>query len=104
MDPKNTPPTSQIGYTSGNYGHPSAPYIQEEKPINWRKYLFLFLRNWYWFLITLGIALGIAFFKIRYTIPQFQATAKLIIEQEENLEIDEIVEKVMNRIKPVVVS
>jgi len=71
------------GYSEGDYGYPSPPQlIPEEKPINWRKYIFLFLRNWYWFLITLGIALGIAFFKIRYTIPQYQATAKLIIEQE----------------------
>ena len=36
--------------------------------------------------------------------PETRAKLDEIIEQEENLEIDEIVEKVMNRIKPVVVS
>nr|MDA3821977.1 polysaccharide biosynthesis tyrosine autokinase [Bacteroidales bacterium] len=56
----------------------------ENRPINWSKYIFLFLSNWYWFLLTLGIALGIAFFKIRYTIPQYQATATLIIEEDES--------------------
>jgi len=77
---------SPPGYPPGNYGYPYPPYMQEEKPINWCKYLFLFIRNWYWFLIALGIALGIAFFKIRYTIPRYQATATLIIQDEENTE------------------
>jgi tyrosine-protein kinase Etk/Wzc len=76
--------TSPPGYPQNHYGYPSFSDFQDEKPINWRKYLFLFLHNWYWFLITLGIALGIAFFKIRYAIPHYQATSKLIIEQEEN--------------------
>jgi len=84
MIQQDTPPTSQAGNTSGHHGYPSASYFQEEKPINWQKYLFIFIRNWYWFLITLGIALSIAFFKIRYTIPQYQASAQLIIEQDEN--------------------
>ncbi|MBN1186716.1 MAG: polysaccharide biosynthesis tyrosine autokinase [Bacteroidales bacterium] len=78
--PNQTPP----GYTPSNYGYPTPLFLEEDKPINWRKYLFLFLRNWYWFLIVLGIALGIAFFKIRYSIPRYQATATLIIQDEEN--------------------
>lgn len=78
------PPSSpQPGYPSGHYVYPT-PHMQEEKPINWRKYFFIFLRNWNWFLITLGIALGIAFFKSRYTIPQYKATTTLIIENTEN--------------------
>ncbi len=77
----NQPPPASPGYPEGNYGYPSHPYQQEEKPINWKKYLFLFVSNWYWFFITLGVALGIAFFKIRYTIQQYQATATLIIEE-----------------------
>ncbi|MCK5137859.1 MAG: polysaccharide biosynthesis tyrosine autokinase [Bacteroidales bacterium] len=77
----NQPPPTGPGYPESNYGYPSHPYPKEEKPINWKKHLFLFLSNWYWFFITLGVALGIAFFKIRYTIPQYQATATLIIEE-----------------------
>lgn len=72
------------GYPEGNYSYPQAQYIKDEKPINWKKYFFLSIRNWYWFLIVLGIGLGVAFFKIRYSIPQFQAMATLIIEEEEN--------------------
>ena len=58
--------------------------MQQDKPINWRKYLFLFIRYWYIFLVTLGIALGVAFIKIRYTIPKYQATATLILQDEGN--------------------
>jgi len=80
-----TNPTDQPGpaYPNGSaYGYPTA--MQEEKPINWRKYIFLFVKNWYWFLIVLGIALGVAFFRIRYTIPKYQARATLIIEEDES--------------------
>ena len=66
------------------YNKNSSVYFDESKPINWRKYLFLFISHWYWFLITLGIALGIAFFKIRYTIPNYEAKATIIIEEDEN--------------------
>ncbi len=78
-----SPPASK-GYPDNQYGYPSPQYTEDERPINWKKYFFLFLSNWYWFLITLGIAFGIAFFKIRYTIPQYQASATLIIENEQS--------------------
>ena len=81
MNQQQTPPPS---YPNGSYGYPHPAYMPDEKPVNWRKYLFLFLLNWHWFLITLGIALGTAFFIVRYTIPKYQATATLIIEEEEN--------------------
>lgn len=82
MTQSNTTPPPMPGYPNGTYGYP--PPFPEEKPVNWRKYIFLVLRNWYWFLITIGLALGIAFFKVRYTIPQYQATATLIMEEDEN--------------------
>jgi len=52
--------------------------------VNWARFFFIFIRHWYWFLISVGIALGIAFFKTRYTIPRYQASATLIIEEEDN--------------------
>lgn len=76
---KQAPP----GYPNGTYGYPPA-HMPEDRPINWKKYFFFFISNWYWFLIALGISLGIAFFKIRYTIPQFLASATLIIEEDES--------------------
>jgi tyrosine-protein kinase Etk/Wzc len=74
-------PQTSPDYPNGSYGYPNASEF-EDRPINWKKYLFFFISNWYWFLITLGIALGIAFFKIRYTIPHYKASATIIIENE----------------------
>jgi tyrosine-protein kinase Etk/Wzc len=80
--PTNSNPTP--GSYPPGYGYPNQQYFPEEKPVNWRKYLFLFLSNWYWLLIAFGLAMAIAFFKIRYTIPVYQATATLIVEEGEN--------------------
>ncbi|MFC2080828.1 polysaccharide biosynthesis tyrosine autokinase [Bacteroidota bacterium] len=57
-------------------------YLPDTRPVNWRKYLYLFLTNWYWFLITIFIALSIAYLKNRYTLPNYRATATLLIEEE----------------------
>lgn len=38
--------------------------------------------NWYWFLISLAICVGIALIYLRYTTPIYQANAKLLIERE----------------------
>ncbi len=68
---------------------PPPPYNQNqlyfgvEKPINWRKYIYIFLSNWHWFLITIFIAISVAYIKNRYTLPTYKATATLIIEEEE---------------------
>jgi len=65
-----------------NNNYPPA-YLPTERPINWRKYIFLFLTNWYWFLIIIFIAMSIAYLKNRYTLPVYKATATLLIEEEE---------------------
>jgi len=57
--------------------------IQSDKPVNWRKYMFLFFSNWYWFFITVFIAITIAYLKNRYTIPSYKTTATLLIEEDE---------------------
>ena len=64
--------------------------IHEYRPINWRKYLFLLLSNWYWFLITVFVALSIAYLKNRYTLPVYTATANLLLEEESTDLISEI--------------
>ena len=76
------PEYSQEYNGSTQYNPSFAP--PTERRINWNKYFFIFVSNWYWFLIAIGITLGIAFFKIRYTIPQYQSAATLIIEDDEN--------------------
>jgi len=56
----------------------------EEIAINWGKYIYLILKNWYWFLLTLFIALGVSYIKLRYTLPTYKVTATLLIEDEQN--------------------
>lgn len=63
-----------------------------ERPINWRKYIFLFLTNWYWFLITIFVSVSIAYVKNRYTLPSYTVTATLLIENEE--EIGDIISEI----------
>jgi capsular exopolysaccharide synthesis family protein len=69
--------TTQPPYTQ------APPYLVADKPINWRKYLFLFISNWYWFFITVFIAMSLAYLKNRYSIPVYKASATLLIEDEE---------------------
>ncbi|HDR67514.1 MAG TPA: hypothetical protein ENN61_00530, partial [Bacteroidaceae bacterium] len=59
-------------------------FEQEDTRINFRKYFFLVLKNWYWFLFALGIAVSIAYLVNRYTLPQYVAKATMLLEQEEN--------------------
>jgi len=58
-------------------------YLLTDKPINWRKYIYLFASNWYWFLITIFIAMSVAYVKNRYSVPAYKTTATLLVEEEE---------------------
>jgi len=84
MTKSDRPIMLELNNVSLNFQYRKSAFEHEERPINWKRYFFFFLSNWYWFLITLGIALGIALFKIRYTIPKYQAIATLIIENEQS--------------------
>ena len=44
-----------------------------------KKFLQDYLRHWKWFVLSIIIALGLAFLNLRYTVPQFQASAKIQI-------------------------
>ncbi len=41
------------------------------------------LRNWYWFVISLALAIGAAWLYLRYTVPTYEAQAKVLIKDEE---------------------
>ncbi len=62
-----------------HYQNPTPPYPEDDFDL--RKYFFLILANWYWFVISLFLALGIAWLVNRYTKPVFSAQASLIIEE-----------------------
>lgn len=65
---------------------------QLDRPLSWRKYIFLFLSNWYWFLITIFVAISLAYLKDRYTLPIYKANVNLLIEDEEGT--DDIVNEI----------
>src|SRR6056297_2047403 len=66
-------------------------YEEQEQGINFRKYIFLFLSNWYWFALAVIIVLGAAYLKNRYTNPTYSTSATIILEdQGEQSGIDNI--------------
>jgi len=70
-----------------NFSDPAGyPQSEEQQVVNWRKYVFLILSNWYWFLLALFISIGIAYIKNRYTLPSYSVSATLLIEDDQNVD------------------
>ncbi|MCX6256245.1 MAG: hypothetical protein NTV31_17485, partial [Bacteroidia bacterium] len=63
--------------TSGNY----LP-IPEEEPIDFKRYLSLFISNWYWFAIALFISISVAYGINRYSGEVYTITSTLLIQDE----------------------
>ena len=61
----------------------------EEEGIDIMKYVFLFLRNWYWILLGLLIGGGIAWLQVRYATTIYQVSGKVLIAEEESRSISE---------------
>ncbi|MCC6462571.1 MAG: hypothetical protein IT260_19035, partial [Saprospiraceae bacterium] len=55
-----------------------------EYPFDWRAFLFRLLRNWYWFALSLGISTGLAWLYLRYTVPIYNVTSTILIQNEQN--------------------
>ncbi len=51
---------------------------------NIREILSVYLRYWYWFVIAGFISLGLAFVKLRYSVPKYQLSAKIQAIEEKN--------------------
>jgi len=83
QQPINPQSQADPGHAKRDYFDESPHTTLAEKPINWKKLIFILLSNWYWFIICLGIALAIAFFKVRYTILQYEASTSMIIEGDQ---------------------
>ena len=49
-----------------------------------KRVLGLLLRNWYWFLLSLAIALGVAWLKIQKTPPVYSRSASILIKTDAN--------------------
>jgi len=66
---------------------PTPPVPRPRPPsddIDLSKYFFLFLENWYWFVLSVIICAGLAYLLNRYTIREYRVTATLLIEDEKS--------------------
>ncbi len=62
----------------------SRPDKGKQDVIDYIKLFFLMLSNWYWFVLALTLMLTIAWLYNRYTIPTWQVTASVLIEDDRN--------------------
>ena len=53
---------------------------KEEKPIDVKAIFYLCLSHWYWFLISVVLALGLATYYLHKTVPVYTRTAKLLVK------------------------
>ncbi|GAA3641678.1 GumC family protein [Flavivirga jejuensis] len=57
----------------------SSDNTSEDFSFNLKKVLFVYLKQWKWFALSCIVCLGMAYLHLRYTIPQYQATAKIML-------------------------
>lgn len=66
--------------TNNNYGYGAE--IEEESAFNIRNLMAIFILNWKWFVFSVALFLGLAFAYLRYTTPVYQATAKMLVKDD----------------------
>jgi capsular exopolysaccharide synthesis family protein len=57
--------------------------LNNNDSIDFKRYLSLFLSNWYWFAVTLFIAFGFAYFKNRYSGKVYTVSSSLVINDDQ---------------------
>jgi tyrosine-protein kinase Etk/Wzc len=55
----------------------------QEAQIDFKKYLFKLLNNWYWFAISLFFSFTVAYLINRYSEPIFRVSASVIVRDDE---------------------
>jgi uncharacterized protein involved in exopolysaccharide biosynthesis len=58
--------------------------MQTNENVDIQKFLMKILANWYWFALTVFIAISIAYFINRYSDPVFKQSAFVMIQDKEN--------------------
>jgi len=58
-------------------------YSEADESLDLKKYLFLILANWYWFVISVFVGIGIAWLVNRYTMPVYNVSSSLIINDDD---------------------
>ncbi|MFI0429083.1 GumC family protein [Mariniflexile sp. HMF6888] len=49
---------------------------------NFKKAASIYVKRWFWFVLSISIFLGVAYFNLRYTAPEYLATAKIMLVDE----------------------
>lgn len=57
--------------------------IFREETIDFKKYLFLILRNWYWFAISIFFGLFVAYYVNRFSEPIYRVNASVIVRNDQ---------------------
>ena len=55
---------------------------KEENPVDIKAIFYLCLSHWYWFLISLVLALGVATYYLHKTVPVYTRTAKVLVKPD----------------------
>ncbi len=55
----------------------------KEETIDFKKYLFLILRNWYWFAISIFFGLFVAYYVNRFSEPIYRVSASVIVRNDQ---------------------
>lgn len=53
--------------------------LDTSNSFNLKKAAAIYLKRWYWFVLSILICFGVAFTKLRYTAPSYMATAKIML-------------------------
>ena len=56
----------------------------QQDDIDFKRYLFLIMENWYWFIISVMVGVVSAYLVNRYTIKEYKVSAALLIESQSN--------------------
>jgi capsular exopolysaccharide synthesis family protein len=84
--------------------HDIQSILESNETLDIKKFLFKVLANWYWFVLTLFIAVSYAFFVNKYTDPVYTVKASVLVRDKSNSNssgIDNIVQelKIFDRIR-----
>ena len=66
-----------------NYPSPPQPNFNEDDNIDIKRYISLYLSNWYWFAIALFIAVTLAYGINRYSQPIYSVSSTLLIKDDQ---------------------